>query len=43
MLKAKSLEMYAHIINELIKARAKYIELSYQEKSNLILSTKSNI
>lgn len=42
MLKAKSIDMYAHIINELIKARAKYIELSFQEKSNLIFNTSNS-
>ena len=29
MLRDKSLEMYGHIINELIKSRTKYIELSH--------------
>lgn len=29
MLREKSLEMYGHIINELIKSRTKYIELSH--------------
>jgi hypothetical protein len=37
MLKEKSQkELYSHIINELLKSRSKYIELSYQEKINLI-------
>ena len=36
MLKSKSVEMYAHIINELLKSRTRYIELSYNEKLNLI-------
>jgi hypothetical protein len=36
MLKEKSLEMYGHIMNELIKARAKYSELSFNEKINFI-------
>lgn len=34
MLKNKSLEMFGHIVNDLIKSRARYIELSYQEKSS---------
>jgi len=36
MLREKSIDMYGHIMNELIKSRTKYIELSYQEKLNLI-------
>ena len=36
MLREKSLDMYSHIINELIKARASYIELSFVEKMNYI-------
>ena len=38
MLRLKSLDMYSHIINELIKSRSKYIELSYNEKISLIYS-----
>lgn len=41
MLKTKSLDMYGHIINELIKARTKYIELSHSEKLNLIYGNES--
>jgi hypothetical protein len=36
----QGLEMYSHIINELFKARLKYIELSYQEKITLINEKK---
>lgn len=36
MLREKSLDMYSHIINELIKARSSYIELSYVEKMSFI-------
>jgi hypothetical protein len=36
MLREKSIEIYGHIINELIKARASYIELSFLEKMNSI-------
>jgi hypothetical protein len=36
MLKEKSIEMYGHIMNELIKSRSKYIELSFNEKMNFI-------
>jgi hypothetical protein len=36
----QGLEMYSHIINELLKARLKYIELSYQEKITLINEKK---
>lgn len=36
LLKKKSMEMYGHIINELIKSRTKYIELSYCEKMSII-------
>jgi hypothetical protein len=39
MLREKSIDIYGHIINELIKARASYIELSYQEKMNFIYSS----
>jgi hypothetical protein len=40
LLKGKSIEMYGHIINELIKSRSKYIELSFNEKMNFIYSTE---
>ena len=40
MLRTKSIEMYGHIINELLKSRSKYIELSYNEKMNLIYAAK---
>ena len=33
--------MYAHIVNELIKSRQKYIELSYNEKMSIIFSKES--
>ena len=36
MLCEKSLDIYSHIINELIKARSSYIELSFSEKMNFI-------
>jgi RNA binding exosome subunit len=36
MLREKSIEMYGHIINELIMARSKYIELSFSEKMKFI-------
>ena len=36
MLREKSLDIYSHIINELIKARSSYIELSFSEKMNFI-------
>ena len=36
MLKEKSIEMYGHIMNELIKSRSKYSELSFNEKMNFI-------
>ncbi len=36
MLREKSIDIYGYIINELIKARASYIELSFQEKMNFI-------
>lgn len=36
MLRQKSIEMYGHIINELIQSRAKYIQLSYNEKTQMI-------
>ena len=38
MLKEKSLDMYGHIMNELIKSRSKYIELSFAEKMTLLYS-----
>ena len=40
MLRTKSIEMYGHIINELLKSHSKYIELSYNEKMNLIYAAK---
>ena len=36
------MDMYGHIINELIKSRAKYIDLSYNEKMNFIYSSEKN-
>ena len=36
MLKEKSIEMYSHIMNDLIKSRSKYNELSFNEKMNYI-------
>jgi hypothetical protein len=36
MLREKSIDIYGHILNELIKARASYIELSFLEKMNFI-------
>jgi hypothetical protein len=36
MLRDKSIDIYGHIINELIKARTSYIELSFVEKMNFI-------
>lgn len=36
MLKEKSLDMYGHIINELIRSRTKYIELSHAEKLSML-------
>lgn len=38
MLKEKSMDNYRHIMQELIKSRAKYMEVSYQEKKNLIFN-----
>ena len=45
MLREKSIDIYGHILNELIKARASYIELSFLEKMNFIYysdKTKKN-
>ncbi|CDW72169.1 UNKNOWN [Stylonychia lemnae] len=42
MLKSKSNEMYGHIVNDLLQSRARYIDLSYQEKSAQIFNKKSN-
>ena len=36
MVREKSIDIYGHILNELIKARASYIELSFLEKMNFI-------
>lgn len=32
VLREKSLEMYSHIVNELIKSRSRYIEIAFKEK-----------
>jgi len=44
MLREKNMEYYSHILNDLIKSRARYIELSYNEKKDLIFmnSTKQD-
>eukprot|EP00347_Sterkiella_histriomuscorum_P002796 403366766 len=39
MLRNKSLEMYSHIINDLIIHRSLYINVSFQEKTNQIFSS----
>jgi len=41
ILREKSRDLYTYLINELVKARSRYIDLSFRENIALILATQS--